>query len=325
MKKDAKDWSEDDLQELISLGVQEGLELDYKQCDALQKSDSRKNEVSKDVAAFANSAGGVIVYGVKENGHFPVQLDIGFDPSEISKEWLEQVINSRIHRRIEGVRVNQVSLPKAAPGRVAYVVVVPQSTRAPHQSADKKFYKRFNFESVPMEEYEVRDVGQRSTSPDLELNFCFGKAGDKVALQMEPNGEYQTIELAASVTNNSSTPAEYAVVHLLIDKRIALDQPGHDVRLNDDGGQPKLNDIPRPMRKLTILWGRDRGLPIFSGVTATVPSPALRIRLPVNVDLMLLQYTVATGGMTTKEGAALVTVKDGVAALQPLKVSPDPA
>ena len=50
-------------------------------------------------------------------------------------------------------------------GKVAYVVSIPQSIRAPHQASDKKFYKRFNFESVPMEEYEIRDLARRSSAP----------------------------------------------------------------------------------------------------------------------------------------------------------------
>ena len=43
------EWDEDDLQSLIDTPVQESISLDYKQCDALAKTDKKKNEVSKDV------------------------------------------------------------------------------------------------------------------------------------------------------------------------------------------------------------------------------------------------------------------------------------
>lgn len=36
------------------------------------------------------------------------------------------------------------------------MVKVPKSLEAPHVAKDKRFYKRFNFESVAMEEYEIR-------------------------------------------------------------------------------------------------------------------------------------------------------------------------
>lgn len=113
------EWTEADLLALIKDQVAESLSLDYKASAALQRTDGKKAELSKDVSAFANSAGGVLVYGVHENGHIPTLLDGGLDPDEISKEWLEQVINSKISRRIDGVQIRQIHLTGARSGRVA--------------------------------------------------------------------------------------------------------------------------------------------------------------------------------------------------------------
>lgn len=140
--KEPKNWNEDDLLQLIAEKVKEGIELDYKRSDSLEKTERRKDELSKDVSAFANSGCGVLVYGVTEDGHVPTGIDAGSDPNVISKEWLEQVINSRIQRRIPGIKINQIVLPKSAPGRAADVVAIPQSLLAPHQAADKRFYKK---------------------------------------------------------------------------------------------------------------------------------------------------------------------------------------
>lgn len=135
-------WDENDLKELIKDGVGESLTLDYKRAAALTpKTEGVKNEISKDVSAFANSAGGVIVYGITEQGHLPVAID-GMDPNVASREWLDQVIASRIQRRIDGVRINQVRLTS---GQVVYVVDIPQSDRTPHMASDKRFYKRFEY------------------------------------------------------------------------------------------------------------------------------------------------------------------------------------
>ena len=81
-----RDWKEADVLALITNGVKESLELDYKQCASLQKTDGKKKEISKDVSAFANSAGGTIVYGMIENGQSPINIDVGYDPTDISKE-----------------------------------------------------------------------------------------------------------------------------------------------------------------------------------------------------------------------------------------------
>lgn len=56
--KNPWDWEEEDIDLLIQNRVQESLTLDYKGCDSLDKNNpNRKKELSKDVSAFANSAG----------------------------------------------------------------------------------------------------------------------------------------------------------------------------------------------------------------------------------------------------------------------------
>lgn len=80
-----------DLQKLIADGVAESLTLDYKASSSLGKDSKQRDELCKDVTAFANSAGGQIVYGVEEDKNLPTKLDDGADPS-ITKEWIEQVI-----------------------------------------------------------------------------------------------------------------------------------------------------------------------------------------------------------------------------------------
>ena len=128
--------------------MQESLNLDYKGCESLDKRNPKsKKDLSKDVSAFANSAGGVIIYGVIETNHVPTAIDSGYDHTNITREWLEQVINSTIQRRIEGIRIKQIELRKSNSGRVIYVVSIPQSKRAPHIAEDHIFYKRFNYQS----------------------------------------------------------------------------------------------------------------------------------------------------------------------------------
>jgi hypothetical protein len=202
---------------LIASQEKESLILEYKACDALAQNDDKKNELSKDVSAFANSAGGTIIYGIVEGSNVPTKLDIGFDRKKISKEWLEQVINSRIQRRIDGVVINQVELTT---GSVAYVVVIPQSTRAPHQAHDKRFYKRFNFVSVPMEEYEVRDTSRRSEAPDLSIRFLAEVSGSTEVPNQEPSSHFVSIHVV--ITNDSPTPAKYIVINIFLDNRLTI-------------------------------------------------------------------------------------------------------
>ena len=145
MPKESWERDESDLQRLIDDQVEEDSRLEYKAAESLGLSDGKKNEISKDVSAFANSAGGTIIYGIRESSgtppHRPEGLD-GIDPAQLSKEWLDQVINSRIRERILGVLINPVNLSGQQSGKVAYVVQIPQSTTA-HQASDNRYYRRF--------------------------------------------------------------------------------------------------------------------------------------------------------------------------------------
>jgi len=192
-------WREEDLQALIANKVEESTILDYKQREALLKTDVKK-DLSKDISAFANSAGGILVYGIIENHHVPIQIDDGLSPTETTKEWLEQVIQGNIRPRINGVHINPVRLDVIHPGKVAYVVTVPQGTTA-HQASDLRYYKRFNFESVPMEDHEIRDVMNRLKYPLLRPNFA---KSDRYQ-----EGEIEKFTVMISMSNEGAMAAHF--------------------------------------------------------------------------------------------------------------------
>src|SRR5258705_4703711 len=121
------EWTEHDINALIQEQRPEDLGLEYKRSDALDKTDGKKKEISKDVSAMANSAGGVIVYGIDEqkSSNGPIVLDAGIDPKKFSRDWLEQVVDSGIQRRIDGVRVDPIGMRSTV--HVVYAVYLPHS------------------------------------------------------------------------------------------------------------------------------------------------------------------------------------------------------
>ena len=166
-------WHQDLIQRYIDDGIQESLSLEYKSAGALSKTDNRKTvEITKDVSAMANSSGGLIIYGVQEfndksKRHLPECIS-PIDGTQISKEWLEQIINN-IKPRISGVVIHPVELNNSS-NQVLYVVEIPQSTTA-HQASDWVYYKRYNFQVLPMEDYEIRDVMNRAAAPNASLKI----------------------------------------------------------------------------------------------------------------------------------------------------------
>ncbi|MEX1254865.1 MAG: ATP-binding protein [Dehalococcoidia bacterium] len=178
------DWEESHLVALVKQRATEGPDLDFKASAAIDFSTPEARaksrfDLTKDVSSFANSAGGTLIYGIIEDRktHTARKLDVGYDPGVVNHERIGQVINS-IKPRLANVRVRRIELSTNSPGKVAYVVVVPQASTA-HQASDKRYYRRFNFEAVPMEDYEIRDVMRRSSAPRIaiEVGIEGNKAG----------------------------------------------------------------------------------------------------------------------------------------------------
>src|SRR5947207_1372487 len=127
----------EEINKLVNDKVQESLNLDYKDSRAAAPGESK--EISKDISAFANSDGGIIIYGVEEDKkHFPVKIDAGIDRSSFSHERLEQIIHGNIAPRIDDLRIYPIPV---SVDRSIYIVQIPKSHRGPHQAADKKYYK----------------------------------------------------------------------------------------------------------------------------------------------------------------------------------------
>jgi hypothetical protein len=221
--KPPSEWSEADLLELIHLKTEENIQLDFKRADSLGSSDGKKNEISKDVSAFANSAGGTIVYGIAESQNEPhcAESLSPINPSTYSKEWLEQVINSRIQRRIQGVLINAVTL---AGGQVAYVVCIPQSVTA-HQASDHRYYRRFNFESVPMEDYEVRQTLNRTSRAEYSVQLQAGRKGLRDSLLF--------FEFQCVVENVSELLGQDVSVIILVPKHLMQNPGQHEMTIAD--------------------------------------------------------------------------------------------
>jgi len=221
--KNPAEWLEEDLLNLINTGAEESLNLEFKGSSALGDPKSpktiehSKTEVSKDVSSFANSVGGTVVYGIDENPkppHKAVALS-PIDPLQFSKEWLEQVINSRIHPRIQGLLIRPVELTGINSTKVAYVVVVPQSSTA-HQAHDKRYYRRFNFQSVPMEDYEIRQAMNRTKWPTYDVQVF--------PIRARESGK-SVFQFRANLINTAGIVSHDVSVVLLIPSDLSFNPP----------------------------------------------------------------------------------------------------
>jgi hypothetical protein len=289
-----------DLDRLMADDIQESLTLDYKDAAALGKSNAQRNELCKDVSAFANSAGGQIIYGIQENGHHPTraQETDAVNTAEITREWIEQVIDSNVQPRMKGLRIHPIDV---APGRVVYVITIPQATtNAPHQAPDNKYYYRQNFQSVPMEDYQVRDIMRRATTPELFIRLAFA-SGTTALIEYAAQTEMsKPITLFAVIGNRSSQPAFHTLVQLGIDADLVILSHGdfQPIGQRTEGSALPQNWI---LRRLSS----PPGLPVFRESELFLSRKSLNLGYPSNFlsgeHLFHITTSIQTPGYSTEE------------------------
>lgn len=162
-----KQFTEEDINLLIKDKIEESNILEYKSAAALIRGGTSKIDISKDISSFANSEGGILIYGIEEEGNVPSALSY-IDGNQFSKEWLSQVIESNIKRKIEGLVIHPIRFNNEIE-KTVYVIQIPCDMNTPHMAADHRFYRRYNSRSEPMEEYEIRNMYFRKQRTSLKL------------------------------------------------------------------------------------------------------------------------------------------------------------
>jgi len=213
---DFKFENRSDFQKMVDAQLEETLTLEYKASPALTRDSKNVLELCKDVSAMANSAGGQIIYGIGEDKktYKPTSVDDGVTDEKITREWLHQILGSNIHPRIDGLSVQRIPLSESGFG---FIISVEPTQNGPHQAPDKKYYKRYELEAVAMEDYEVRDILRRATTPDLFVTLSFLEGNRQVVRFPGSDEESTAFNLIARIENRSPQPAFHVVVEIGID------------------------------------------------------------------------------------------------------------
>lgn len=153
-----------DLNELIEFGIPEGISIEYKSAD-YGRNDAANKEFLKDVSSFANTAGGHLIIGMKEEegvatGFSPLS---GMDPDEVLQR-MESLIRDGIQPRINGIRIKNVAGPETG---LIIVIRVPKSWNPPHRVSVKnsnRFYARTSAGAYEVSVEELRVLFNRAAT-----------------------------------------------------------------------------------------------------------------------------------------------------------------
>lgn len=156
--KNLADVTYEDIEGLKNNQIKESEILDYKR-DFEQTNDRNVNNLLKEIAAFSNSSGGFLIYGIEETGRggYPKEI-VGID-SNTNLERLEQIVISNIRPRIS-VKFSEIPIPE--PDRCVLIIFVPEGYNQPYyNNISNKYHKRYNFEAKEMDEHEIEALYQK--------------------------------------------------------------------------------------------------------------------------------------------------------------------
>ena len=259
-----------DIENLVLGNAAESLTLEFKSSPALSKSNECRSELVKDVTAFANSAGGQIIYGIVEKEGVANYIDDGVETSTINADWISQVLDTNCSPRVQGIIISMIRNEKG--GGPLFSITIPAATVfAPHQnSIDKKYYRRFESRAVPMADYEIRDLLKRSQVPHLKLTLSFVNGERSIS---HPKRQFPFVVIP-TVENLSSEPSLYNLFELSFDKQLYVESGSwKDLNKTTDFGSRKMVSYQKSFMV-------PNQFPLIKGTNITFGPPDITLRLP---------------------------------------------
>lgn len=223
---DKIDFSE--IQSLVDNKQEENIFIEFKTVNHPNYNDKNKNfdkeHLSKCLSGFANSSGGILIWGIKadkdSNG-----IDCANELKPIQQ--LTKLLN--MFNSLEGQAVTPtisgVEYKKIDTGNdTGYIVTyVPESESRPHMAnfADKHYYKRNGDSFYKGEHYDIVDMFARRKQPKLRLET-------KNIIKQAVHRTFWRFELVFAIINDSKAIAKFPYLAMNVSHPFGLADFGLD-------------------------------------------------------------------------------------------------
>ena len=182
-RTNVQNLNKDSLLEFLLLKMPEGSQIDYKENLSGDGKNEAYKEFLKDITAFANANGGMLLLGIKEPSEdIPAENQIvGIDDGDDLAKDLERLAATSTDPRIPGLLFKPVQIKE---NKYIIAVFIPPSLIRPHMVIFKKhrcFYIRHSESSVPMTTHEIRDTVLNSISTeDRARNYAITEENEAI-------------------------------------------------------------------------------------------------------------------------------------------------
>jgi hypothetical protein len=271
------------------------------------------DNLSKQVSAFANAAGGRIFLGIDDDGHVDGGVPRDLRPNG-TRAWLEDVIPHVVVPHLRAFNVYEVTGPVGGPiqpGNAVYVLEVPMSEDAPHQARDHRYYLRIAGKSRPMGHHHVLDVLHRTRDPHVVVSRV-DPYGEPEFIQSDPRGPKAHVHLRTHLVNRGRALAQHVGCEFIV-PRLAVNNECRTKTLAQ--GETRL--MQRSAELVFFFYHR---IPIFP--TQEVPFGEVWLSIHganlqrFETGKVLLRWRVFADGAPVREGqvdvAAYTAVQRGM-------------
>lgn len=157
--------NQDFLESLIKNGIEENIHLDYKE------QLGSNAEIAKDLSSFANSDGGIIIYGIREVNNKPTEIILINQPN--LREKLDQIARNGIDPSLD-VRILPIHVNIEGNEGQVFLIYIPRKYPILHQAVKRaKYYKRTEFTSSPMLNFEIETAFKLVYNYEERINSLY--------------------------------------------------------------------------------------------------------------------------------------------------------
>ena len=254
LPRDLSTTTEADIRSLVDEQATEGAYLDLKR-DLPGRDAGARHEFLADVSAFANSAGGDLVYGLDEDGEGRAARIVPQEgnPDQETRRLQDMLMNG-VQPRLPGVQIQPVNVD----GGFVLVVRVPQSWAGPHRvNSNQHFHIRENGRKRQLDVPEIRGLFLRSErQAESVRNFRTERLGKLMAGE----APHRLVPGALLVGHFVPTQAALGLVQVdpipyMLDRMLpvlGITIPGS--RVNADGALAVRNPRPEGTHGYSLLF-----------------------------------------------------------------------
>jgi hypothetical protein len=213
------DWDEKYINELIDKKEKESVQLEFKGGDFLKNTPEGKFKLRKWVTSFANSAGGFFVIGVREkeeieeiNGkkvikdEYPEEID-GIDKSKFTipiRKWIEDTITDSTFPHLNPTPLVKTFTWSKDSNKEIAIIRIWQTNAVVHYvryNGKEHYFHRHNFETVEMDEWEIRALLFGRLPPPIFQLYCEAAPMESVIKETEEIEEIKHDKILLKLTN----------------------------------------------------------------------------------------------------------------------------